>query len=116
MDKKRLTCGDLAELMDDTGLKDEDVALLAGVREWETMGIVRYHLGYSLTDVPVFSRLGIEVIEALYQTVQGVTDPEERRGLGKYLTNELRTRGAGYVAWKILNSCHRHSWVPEDAP
>jgi hypothetical protein len=113
MDEKHLTCGDLAELMEDIGLKDEDMALLAGVHEWLMMGIVRYHLGYPLTEVPVFSRLGIEVIEALYHTVQGITDPEERRGLGMYLTNELRTRGAGYVAWKILNAQHRESWIPE---
>lgn len=116
MEELRLTCGTLADLMGELGLSDEDVALLAGVRDWKMMGIVRYHLGYPLAEVPVFSELGIEVIEALYRTVRAITDPTERRGLGMYLTNELRTRGAGYVAWKILNSQHRQSWVPEEAP
>jgi hypothetical protein len=104
--------------MDDLGLGDIDMALIAGLRESRMMCIVRCNTAISVTidQLPVFSQLGMDIIEALYHTVQAITDRSERLGLGMYLGNELRTRGAGYVAWKILNSCHRESWVPEEIP
>lgn len=116
MEESHLTCEDLIQLMVELNISDDDISLLAGVLESKKLGMVRDNLCELLTFVPVFSQLGLEVLEALHSTAKAITDPEERRGLGLYLTNELRTRGAGYVAWKILNSQHRQSWVPEEAP
>lgn len=115
MEEQHLTCADVVQLMDDLGIGNMDLALIAGVRDWKLIDIVRYNMGtpITLTQIPVFSQLGIDVLQALHSTVQAITDPAERHGLGLYLTNELRTRGAGYVAWKILNAQHRESWVPE---
>ncbi len=109
-----MTGAEFITMVDSLGLNDTGIALIAGLREPRMLSIVRATPEEPLELAPVFSQLGLDVLHALWRTVS--TIESEKRQLGDYLANELHTHGAGYVAWKILNSQHRQSWVPEEEP
>jgi hypothetical protein len=107
---------DLAKLMDELGMNDSDMALLAGIPMYRAIAMMRAYSEEPIeSHYPMVSHLTIDILTDLQWVANEIESTEAKRQLGEFLSNELRTRGAGYVAWWILNFRRRDkpSWIME---
>ena len=107
-----MTGADFVQMVGSLGLNDQAMARISGIREPAMLAIVRENPLEPLESLPVFSQLGLDVLDALLNVVGEIDGVDERLRFGEYLANELHTHGAGYVAMRIMET-KRHSWVPD---
>ena len=109
-----MTGGELVKLIEELGMNDNEVALLAGIPIYKTIAMARVYPEEPIESChPLLSRLTVDILGDLQWIMNEIDGAEAKRQLGEFLSNELHTRGAGYVAWWILNFRRkdRTSWV-----
>lgn len=112
-----MTGSQFIKLIDELSMNEHEVALLAGIPMYKTIAMARVYQEEPLEfHHPLISHLTVDILSDLQWIVNEIDGEEAKKQLGEFLSNELHTRGAGYVAWWILNfrQKDRSSWTGED--
>ena len=95
---------ELSKLIEELSMNDNEVALLAGIPMYKAISMARaYHDEPIESHYPLVSHLTIDILGELKCIVNEIDGSDDKKHFGEFLSNELHTHGAGYVAWWILN-------------
>jgi hypothetical protein len=107
---------ELDRLICELGINDNEVALLVGIPMHRAIAMARAYPDEPIeSHYPLVSHLTVDILDDLSWLVSQMDEATAKRQLGEFLWNELHTRGAGYVAWWVMNFRRkdRPSWIRE---